>query len=415
MQTVAPRIDFSVEGTFAYVTLRDRMPVILSNAIDDIHRHVADTLPTLSPEDHGRAKECIGALSRLKHEMQTGKPLRVLADADADAAAWNTCVAEAAGAGWYGVCWLLAECYLYRRIREAQLLAGLGEHDPFRAQKQAALIGARAAASQLAGFALAAKGAEALPVLLQFALWGNRADLSLTAGDLQAEHITSHVSSEEHLRARADKILHDDSGALQARLAGRLGRVAVVLDNAGLELVADLVLLWWLTARGHAGQVVLHLKRYPWFVSDVTAWDLDWTLTALSDMDPATRQIAADCRSFLAAGTWVAEAHPFWTLPHDFHALQTQAPDLHCALGACALTLLKGDLNYRKLLGDRAWAPTTPFAAAAAPWPSGFAVLRTLKSEVIAGLTAEAAERAGREERTWMTSGNYAVVQAHLP
>ena len=100
--------------------------------------------------------------------MQTNKPLRSLSDDDVDAPSWNAAVAEAGAARWYEVTWLLAECYLYRRIREAQLLAGLGLYDPFRAQKTAAFASATQAASQLASLAVhTGSGEDALGVLLQ--------------------------------------------------------------------------------------------------------------------------------------------------------------------------------------------------------------------------------------------------------
>ena len=53
-----------------------------------------------------------------------------------------------------------------------------------------------------------------------------------------------------------------------------------------------------------------------------------------------------------------------------------------------ALTLFKGDLNYRRLVGDRAWPPSTPFADAVSYFPGPVAALRTLKSEVVTGVEA---------------------------
>ena len=49
---------------------------------------------------------------------------------------------------------------------------------------------------------------------------------------------------------------------------------------------------------------------------------------------------------------------------------------------------MKGDLNYRRLVGDRLWPPTTPFADVTAYFPGPVAALRTLKSDVIVGLDA---------------------------
>ncbi len=77
--------------------------------------------------------------------------------------------------------------------------------------------------------------------------------------------------------------------------------IDIVLDNAGFELFTDLCLahvlvtvckaskvnlLWVMRpTKRHAhvflGQVVFHAKRIPWFVSDVTLPDFEWTLAQL--------------------------------------------------------------------------------------------------------------------------------------
>jgi hypothetical protein len=48
-----------------------------------------------------------------------------------------------------------------------------------------------------------------------------------------------------------------------------------------------------------------------------------------------------------------------------------------------SMTILNGNLNYRRLVGDRDWPPTTPFADVASYVPGSLDVLRTLKSDVI--------------------------------
>ena len=77
--------------------------------------------------------------------------------------------------------------------------------------------------------------------------------------------------------------------------------------------------------------------------------------------------------------------------------------------------MFKGDLNYRKLVGDRTWAVDTPFATALHGFrPGPLCVLRTLKCNTVAGVAAEAAARAAAEDDTWMVSGKWAVIQACL-
>ncbi len=55
-------------------------------------------------------------------------------------------------------------------------------------------------------------------------------------------------------------------------------RVDVILDNAGFELVTDLVLADFLVSAGLAKQIRFHGKSIPWFVSDVTKQDFEWTI-----------------------------------------------------------------------------------------------------------------------------------------
>ena len=68
------------------------MPAILTQILDEVHRHVGKRLPSetnqgsacLQPHEITTAKECLSSLSKLKYEMQTNKPLRILEDTDVD-------------------------------------------------------------------------------------------------------------------------------------------------------------------------------------------------------------------------------------------------------------------------------------------------------------------------------------------
>lgn len=92
--------------------------------------------------------------------------------------------------------------------------------------------------------------------------------------------------------------------------------------------------------------------------------------------------------------------------------MRAVAPDLYGALSSSDLALFKGDLNYRKLVGDLNWAPTTPFADALGDFrPTRVAALRTLKADVVSGLAEGVAEELDAAGADWMTSGRYAVIQ----
>lgn len=85
--------------------------------------------------------------------------------------------------------------------------------------------------------------------------------------------------------------------------------------------------------------------------------------------------------------------------------------DLASEFGRASLTIFKGDLNYRRLVGDRDWPPATPFSDVASYFPGAVAVLRTLKSDVITGLSRATVADLDATGRPWRTDGSYGLLQ----
>jgi hypothetical protein len=75
------------------------------------------------------------------------------------------------------------------------------------------------------------------------------------------------------------------------------------------------------------------------------------------------------------------------------------------------VTFIKGDLNYRRLVGDRLWPATTPFAELTAYLPGPVAALRTCKSDVAVGLTAAQVAELDAASPGWRFGGKHAVIQ----
>ena len=204
-------------------------------------------------------------------------------------------------------------------------------------------------------------------------------------------------------------MLADDTTALCAAIAAAAGKeVIVVLDNCGLELVSDLLLVdGLLRCDAPPARVTLHAKDRPVFVSDVTEPDLPITLAWLDARGGgalAARLSAAmdDGRLCITSPTFYTGPSPFWEMPDALHA----------AYAAAALVLTKGDANYRRLLGDRHWAHATPFASVCDYFPCTLGSLRTCKSGVCVGVEpeVEAAAAAAHPEK-WLVGGIYGMVQ----
>jgi hypothetical protein len=85
--------------------------------------------------------------------------------------------------------------------------------------------------------------------------------------------------------------------------------------------------------------------------------------------------------------------------------------DLGDQFSAATVTVLKGDLNYRRLVGDRGWPPGTPFGCATAYFPGPVAAVRTLKSDVVTGIDPAVVATL---EPGWRTSGTHGLVQVHV-
>ncbi|MEU8513933.1 damage-control phosphatase ARMT1 family protein [Kitasatospora sp. NPDC048722] len=382
----APVIRSDVPGSFSRGVFHERHPELV--------RRLLAALP------YGPVERA--AVERLLVESTTGV-LEPLGDGAPDAALWDEWGAGLWGTPWEKAPFLWAESYFYRRLLDATGYFRPGAWqavDPFAPFKGAELAGP-AVDEELA----ALSGLDGLPearrseALLSSALWGNRADLSfgLTAG-------TGGPGARD--------LVADDSAELWAELERTPGgRVCVVADNAGRELLPDLALIDHLLAAGRAAQVVLHVKPQPYFVSDATMADVLAALQRLcAAPEPAAAAVGERLWAAMAGGTLVVRAHPFSCAPLPYADMPD---DLRAEFAGAALTILKGDLNYRRLVGDRCWPPTTGFAGTAGYFPSPVAALRTLKSDVIVGLDAPTVARLDGTGTAWRTSGRHAVVQVH--
>ena len=192
--------------------------------------------------------------------------------------------------------------------------------------------------------------------------------------------------------------------------------IAFVIDNAGFELFSDFCLAEWLLASGLADNVTFYCKQMPWFISDATRKDINWTLEQLSTSDnPALKSLGQLWLERITKGTMVIVDHPFWTTCYEYTAMKTIAPDLYSALSKSLLIIFKGDLNYRKLISDRNWSYMENFKSALQNFqPSNVVALRTLKADLVAGLPEGAAARAAQESKDWMIKGQFAVLQVAL-
>lgn len=385
MPDTPPVILAAEPGSFPHSVLAERHPAIIGQ--------VREAFP-YGPEQHR-------ALDALLENCTKGavEPLPATAPDRAAWAAWGA--DEYTGRSWFDVPWLWSESWFYRQLLEAVGYFDPGPWqgiDPFRPFKLAELDSPETDGELAALDALDGRTAgEQDAALLHGSLWGNRADLGFRLSDADAEG-----------RAAVPGLVADDSAALWSLLDGA-DTLCLVADNAGRELVPDLLLIAHLLAQGRVRRAILHVKPYPYYVSDATTADVVDAVRKLTRAPGAAAGYGRDLWSAMADGSLTVRAHPFSCAPLPYEAMPD---DLRAEFAGAALTVVKGDLNYRRLVGDRMWPPTTPFADVTAYFPGPVAALRTLKSDVITGLApATEAALVAAEEQRWRTGGTHALIQ----
>ncbi|MGL5810670.1 MAG: damage-control phosphatase ARMT1 family protein [Nocardioides sp.] len=310
------------------------------------------------------------------------------------------------GRPWIDVPFLWAESYFYRLLLEATGYFGASPWagiDLFKPQKDAELSSPEGTRDLRSLEPILRAPEEAgLHGALIASLWGNRADLGF--------RLSSPTAADSE---QVDDLVADDSADVWKWLTRRApGKVDVIADNAGRELLADLVLIDRLLSTERASAITLHLKPHPYYVSDATAHDLLAVLHHMAARSTtAAAEIAARLKTAISNGRLEVQTHAFWCSPLTFHLMPR---DLQERLTGSDLVIVKGDLNYRRLVGDRLWAPSLSFVGLTDYFPAPVLALRTLKSDLAVGISTERLARLEAHTPGWRTDGTHAVIQAKL-
>ena len=478
--TGIPRIVSFGEGiadSFRGVTLRTRLPQLIDRVV------LANTAQ-LTPA----AKEQLLALAG---DLSANRAVRPL-PGDAVVPKWilNYSSSLSSGEGssesnhppcWGQVPWLQGEIYFNL------LVLALSEcrdamHDIYTSEKEEALV------SFLDTLVLPIvvddptanpfhwSREDALPLLIRNMLWGNSVDLSMfdlaqlrqnntatttTTGRAELERIVT--AAEAHAVALFGKdvlVVGNQLGEIDATVRRLLqktekgkdremGCVDIVMDNAGVECCADILFgAWVATQSNRALRVRFHVKAKPFYVSDTNLHDVEFLLATLA-ASSAGASFVVLVRSFIADGTFVFAPNAFWTEPCEmremppslvtshFYCRNLNSPSAGPAPPAEAtvhpksrLVVFKGDLNFRRLVGDRDWDNGISFATARSHertelgvveslddvladfWPTDdvpVVALRTAKSEVSVGVPKAAVAQLDATVKNWRVSGKYAV------
>ncbi|KAI3481645.1 hypothetical protein L1887_55778 [Cichorium endivia] len=268
--------------SFAYESTVHRWPAILTQVIDSIYsaNYALSYSRTNQSAKIDEGKQIIEKIAALKHDMSRDRPLEpigVVSGKDADEGPSTELfdsVIDKEHWTWFQAPWLFAECYLYRLLRTFFARSQhWKQYDPFSKTKLDTFKSSGNAISALAVTIeeLVAKslsseqGPESTPQgreilfheMAQMSLWGNATDLSLLTNLSYADLQALQTTGREQQQARSKYILANDLDKAWTRISSlNNGRVDIVLDNAGFELVTDMIFADWLLttpARGRSG------------------------------------------------------------------------------------------------------------------------------------------------------------------
>ncbi|RNA39509.1 hypothetical protein BpHYR1_050362 [Brachionus plicatilis] len=440
---IPPALSASKKNTFAYVTIKDRLPVTITKAIDYLSRFRNELAQRYSEDIMSDLKNAIELLSQLRYELTTDKNLKEITDSGSDSTLWNTALEELKSqigpdnCTWFKSPWLFAECYVYRRIREAMLLCttSLKDYDPYEKSKLESHEQSLKSVFQLItnlcplNFNEEKQNEslmrERFREIMEALLWANKNDLSLSSGNDVSSKIHNLI---ELLDSFRPNVLCDHTEELWQFLKQLKSKkehdnvcIDIVLDNCSIELAADLILCDFLLRNEFVHKIRLHGKAFSWFISDVTRSDFNFLIQQLQSSNSLiinnflrrlNKYMQEDNRLEINC------ENSFWTLPYSFDQMERIDPDLYSYFkSTSSLIFFKGDLNYRKLLGDLDWDMSTPLIEAVREFkPTSLCAIRTLKSDLVANLDRENPNfvemiKNYADSNKWMITGDYGLIQ----
>ncbi len=320
---------------------------------------------------------------------------------------WDVELLPYIGKRWLDLPFYFAEALLYFEILIASgyfdTSSGFFMKDIYQVFKDEELLGDNGAMKNTASIVsdlVTRKYAEGLiKELIYLSLWGNRIDLSMY-------HIVKDGKNLFLNKDHQKRLLIDHSDAITSFILNT-ERIDFVLDNAGQELVCDLLLVWAILMNTENTRVYLHLKKYPFYVSDAMVKDFFQTLECFikspeSVENPYLIEVGKTLQHYLNESRLKVQDHYFW----NSSLFYTELPeDLRRDFESSNLVIFKGDVNYRRLLEDRRWDISESMETLVDYFPTNLAVIRTMKSELVVDIPREMAEQLESEDPEWKING----------
>ncbi|OWY98960.1 hypothetical protein PHMEG_00030133 [Phytophthora megakarya] len=403
----------NVPGSYVNEAYTSRMPELLRDC-------VADNRNVFSSEQSRRLLELANDLAR---DAEIPLPSQFPGAAKAPISAeWETLLAGK-GYTWQNSPWFLSELYMYFLVLVLTDYYTTGI-DPFYASKTAEFNEATpwrllqtAVDSAKNNDTSSRARHDQLKQLMKLCLWGNKADgcNKEVKDTISGSNASLEFDDELLLVDHSDKVI--TYLEQQARATGDAKKLGIqyINDNSGTELLLDLALADHLLVHEWCGKVTLNVKLEPIYVSDATPADVHEHIAEMqrSTRTPEVQALGKRLHGYVNKGQLVIRPDIFWNRYTYYWGMPVE---LHTRLANDAtLVIIKGDLNYRRLLGDRLWPPSTPVEEAIPYFPTAFVSFRTMKSNPVVGIPVDIVTKLEKEDPKWRYNGKRSTIQSVLP
>lgn len=208
-------------------------------------------------------------------------------------------------------------------------------------------------------------------------------------------------------------------GYLDDAQRGVTHTVNYLVDNAGVEFFADLVLGYAMIhdPELRIERVIYHVNVLPIYVSDVIESDLDYTFRTVEYY--IKKETSINQEHYLKALFSLKEmfegknppaeirADFIWNMPCPYEDIPRRK---EVYSNPQELLIVKGDLNYRRLCRDKSWHYSKKLNDLTDYIDSPTLVIRSFKSNVILDYSRKKVKLNDEEDKDWRTNGEYGVI-----
>jgi uncharacterized protein with ATP-grasp and redox domains len=380
----------AIRGSFPQKTILQRKPRIINQVM----------------VDNAYTTEIIDRLMLFKKEIVDNYRIQPLTEDTVDVQGWNDLWRKYKNKSWLELPWYFAETFFYRRLLEIIKYFQPGvflSKDPFQKSKRKEIENSMETLSYTID---SIREIEDLKISFEqrihASLWGNRLDLSNFT-------VKNDIKHKQAIIERENILINDFLRVYYRLTKDSVSNIAFFNDNIGMELEFDLLLADFLLENKWVDKVTFYLKPYPFFVSDAMIKDVLETVQVFNHGSYGNLNLLGKrIQTALNSGKLLISTDLFWASSCHFCEIPRFLLE---ELTMYDLIILKGDVNYRRLLSDRNWPYTTSIKEIVEYFPTSFVILRTLKSPIIVNLNKRQVVKVKNADIDWLINGKRGIIQ----